>query len=108
MGTRVRFLAAVTAMVAAGSATALMAPTPAVSLTAGTYLVAANGSRPALSATGRYVAFVSPDRLLPADTNTFSDAYVRDVQTGRSPSCPTRLAVPPRRTSPTTARESPS
>ena len=73
---------AVLLLVAVVLAGTLPAPSAAWSLAAGTYLVAQNGSRPALSATGRYVAFISPDQLTPGDTNPRTDAYVRDVQTG--------------------------
>jgi hypothetical protein len=69
-------------LVAALLAGTTQAPTPAWSFAAGTYVIAQNGSRPALSATGRYVAFISPDQLTPGDTNPRTDAYVRDLQTG--------------------------
>lgn len=36
----------------------------------------------AISASGRYVVFESRARLVPADTNTFEDVYVRDVVAG--------------------------
>ncbi len=40
-------------------------------------------SRPSVSASGRYVAFVSgATNLVPGDTNGFSDIYVRDADTG--------------------------
>ena len=39
--------------------------------------------RPALSADGRYVAFVSTDAtLVPGDTNGVADVFVKDLQTG--------------------------
>jgi Tol biopolymer transport system component len=37
-------------------------------------------SKPSVSADGRYVAFVSAEKLLPADTNENLDAYVRDME----------------------------
>ncbi|MGH8893749.1 MAG: PxKF domain-containing protein [Actinomycetes bacterium] len=41
-----------------------------------------NGQRPALSATGRYVAFITADKLSPGDANSIDDAYRKDLQTG--------------------------
>lgn len=73
---------AVLLLIAVLLAGTLPAPSPAWSFAAGTYVVAQNGSRPALSATGRFVAFISPDQLTSGDTNPRTDAYVRDVQTG--------------------------
>lgn len=37
---------------------------------------------PTISSDGRFVAFWSKARLTPGDTNSFSDVYVRDLQTG--------------------------
>ncbi len=37
---------------------------------------------PAISADGRYVAFVASDTLIPGGTNSAADLYVRDRQTG--------------------------
>ncbi len=39
-----------------------------------------NGFWGMLSGNGRYVAFVSPVALIPSDTNTGADVYVRDLQ----------------------------
>lgn len=80
---------------AAGLVTAgLLAPVgPAAALSAGIYQVATNGTAPALSATGRYVAFLTRDQLAPEDTNAVQDAYVRDVQTGQLVMVSTRGAT---------------
>ncbi len=37
---------------------------------------------PATTPDGRFVAFEAPPRLLPQDTNTFSDIYLKDMDTG--------------------------
>lgn len=66
---------------------------PAAAFSAGVYTVAVNGTSPALSAAGRYVAFLTTDPLAPADTNGLQDAYVRDVQTGQVTMVSTRGAV---------------
>jgi hypothetical protein len=39
-------------------------------------------TRPAISADGRFVAFLSPDALVPEDTNAVVDAYRKDLDTG--------------------------
>lgn len=41
-----------------------------------------SGAEPAISGTGRYVVFSSRARLLPADTNTRGDVYLKDRKTG--------------------------
>jgi Tol biopolymer transport system component len=65
------------------AATAVVAvPAAAHAFGVGTHLVTADGIRPALSATGRHVAFVSNLRLAPNDTNEVADAYVKDLGTG--------------------------
>jgi Tol biopolymer transport system component len=77
-----------TALARAGVAIAFTAtgvvavPTAAHAFGVGTYLVTADGIRPALSATGRHVAFVSTSSLAPNDTNGVADAYVKDLGTG--------------------------
>ncbi|MES2971111.1 MAG: hypothetical protein V4702_02195 [Patescibacteria group bacterium] len=43
---------------------------------------APTSNMPTISADGRNVAFYSTARLVPEDTNTFADVYVRDVQAG--------------------------
>jgi Tol biopolymer transport system component len=52
---------------------------------------------PAISANGRYVAFVSDaDNLVPGDTNDFDDVFVRDTCFGAPPGCvvsTTRVSV---------------
>jgi Tol biopolymer transport system component len=42
----------------------------------------AGGAQPSISASGRYVAFVTPSSLVPADTNAELDVYVHDRETG--------------------------
>lgn len=42
-------------------------------------LVQLGASRPSISADGRYIAFTTAQRLVPADTNENLDAYVRDM-----------------------------
>ncbi|WP_435205048.1 TolB family protein [Micromonospora sp. bgisy143] len=51
-----------------------------VSSTGSAALSPSNG--PAISADGRYVAFISSAYLVPGDTNGFSDVFVRDRVTG--------------------------
>lgn len=43
----------------------------------------ADSNRPSISADGRFVAFLSLARLLPADGDEASDVYVKDLRTGR-------------------------
>ncbi len=42
--------------------------------------VQTSGSSPAISSTGRYVAFMTPAAIDPADTNGLADVYLRDTQ----------------------------
>jgi WD40 repeat protein len=49
--------------------------------------VMAGADNPAISASGRYVAFTSGGAFVPGDTNGYEDVYVRDLQQGT-----TRLA----------------
>jgi Tol biopolymer transport system component len=72
---------AVVALTLGMTAAVAAAPAPAAAFSSGLYLVSSNGTLPAVSGTGRYVAFLSSAALTPDDTNSISDAYVRDVQT---------------------------
>lgn len=44
--------------------------------------VTADAFDPAISASGRYVAFISGGAFVPGDTNGYEDVYVRDLQNG--------------------------
>lgn len=46
--------------------------------------VDANATEPALSADGRHVAFLTDGAFDPNDTNGYRDAYVRDLDTGKT------------------------
>jgi Tol biopolymer transport system component len=55
----------------------------------------AHGASPAISADGRFVAFVSgADDLVPGDTNGKSDIFVRDRQTGKTERVSADTGVP--------------
>jgi Tol biopolymer transport system component len=56
--------------------------TQRVSVGSGGEQATATSLGPALSSSGRYVAFTSAARRVPADTDAFFDAYVRDLATG--------------------------
>ena len=45
-------------------------------------LIAFGARNPSISADGRYVAFSTAERPVPADVNGNIDVYVRDMRTG--------------------------
>ena len=58
-------------------------PVKLVSTNAGGIAANGNSEQPAVSADGRYVAFVSrATNLVPGDTNSVADIFVKDIETG--------------------------